>query len=407
VLNINSFDRVKAALNFKNPDRVPVWKFQRDSDVFMMFKTPSQRWQPGHHESEKGLFPHLVDEFILKKGYWKWESPSWISENPSYMGNEWLNIEREEIDEWGNIWNRAGIDTMGHPGRPTLLDYNDMGEYFNRYTPISDDPECYSLSRSLKNKYGREKYRMAIFPDLGPFQMASQLRGFNNFLVDHYRNKEQLKRLLEYMTDQYIKLEEMYIKFGTEPHGFVLYDDLGEQRHPFVKPDMFEEFYEPVYKRLIDKAHALGCDFHLHCCGKIDRIIPHFVKWGLDSLELDSPRMTGYPDLKPFKGKIMIWGCINIQSVYPQGTPAECEREVWHMMRNLGTQKGGYGAYYYPQVQHIQAPEENVNAFDEGLKKYGTYATVPNHWWDYPTENDWKDDIVPPLPPIKIEIKEK
>jgi hypothetical protein len=47
--------------------------------------------------------------------------------------------------------------------------------------------------------------------------------------------------------------------------------------------------------------------------------------------------MSGYNDLKEYRGKIMFWGCVNIQSIYIHGTPEEVEREVWHMVRNLGT----------------------------------------------------------------------
>ena len=94
-----------------------------------------------------------------------------------------------------------------------------------------------------------------------------------------------------------------------------------------------------------------------------------------------------------------MWGCVNIQSVYTQGTPEECEREVWHMVRNLGTSKGGFGAYFYPQEHHIRAPKENVYAFEEGLKKYGDYSKIPSHWWEHPTVEEWEDNIVPSLPP--------
>jgi hypothetical protein len=93
-----------------------------------------------------------------------------------------------------------------------------------------------------------------------------------------------------------------------------------------------------------------------------------------------------------------MWGCVNIQSFYTQGTPEECEREVWHMVRNLGNRKGGFGAYFYPQTDHIQAPEPNINAFNKGLEKYSVYEKIPEHWWTDPVINKWKDNEVPPLP---------
>lgn len=400
MININSIERVKAALKFENPDRVPVMKFFGKSDVFMMARIPPPQWQPGHHESEKGLFPHVGHELIIKSGLWKWDMPDWAKDNPKYKRNKWLKIEREEIDEWGNIWKRAGIDTMGHPGKPRLLDYKDMDEYLSHYTPIYDNESSYSFYLDLKNKLGQKKYRIANL-ELGISQMAGQMRGFDTYLMDHYRHKADLKKLLKYITDQYIKFEKSYVNYGLEPHGFLLYDDLGTQKGPFWSPKVFKEFYEPVYKKLIDTAHDLGCDFILHCCGKIDPLIPVFIEWGLDALELDSPRMTGYNDLAKFRGKIAFFACLDIQRIYPYASPEDCEREVWHMMRNLGTPNGGFGAYFYPQEDHIRVSSENIQAFERGLKKYGTYANIPNHWWTHPIEEVWIDNKVPPTPPMK------
>lgn len=363
-----------------------------------MFKMPSQRWQPGHDENEKGLFPHVGSDLIIKSKLWKWEKPDW-ARKPKLK--KWLDVTpREEIDEWGTIWKRAGIDTMGHPSRPSLSNYEKLNEYFEKYTPILDDDKSYAFFIKLSKTMGKEKYRMASL-DLGPFQMASQMRGFDTYLLDHRRNKKELKQLLDFITEQYIKYEKLWIKYGADPHGFILFDDLGEQHGPFFSPKIFKEFYEPVYHRLIDTAHELGCDFHLHCCGKVDHIIPLFIKWGLDAIEFDSPRMTGYNNLNQFRGKLMMWGCVNIQSIYPLSSPEDIEREVWHMVRNLGTPKGGFGAYFYPQEDHIQVPRANIKAFTEGLKKYGVYSKIPAHWWTYPIEKVWIDNEVPPLPPMK------
>jgi uroporphyrinogen decarboxylase len=172
----------------------------------------------------------------------------------------------------------------------------------------------------------------------------------------------------------------MWVKDGADPHGFVLYDDMGDQQRPLISPRQFDEFYAPVFGRLIEVAHELGCEFHLHSCGKIDPLIPALIDWGLDALELDSPHMIGFEDLKPFRGKIMLWGCINIQSTYVNGTPDECEQEVLAMIKNMGTQDGGYGAYIYPQPWHINAPKQNIRAFNRGLKKYGDYAKNADIW---------------------------
>ena len=210
---------------------------------------------------------------------------------------------------------------------------------------------------------------------------------------------EELKKMISYLTDFYIQCMDAWIKFGVKPHGFMMVDDLGEQSGPFFSPKTFREFYKDAYGEIIKAAHDRGCEMHMHSCGKIDRLLPAFIDWGMDALEFDSPRMNGYDDLRPYRGKIMFWGCVNIQSIYTQGTPEECEREVWHMMRNLGTKDGGFGAYFYPQTHHIKAPKENQKAFMKGLKKYRTYEKIPENWWDYPTLEKWDAYTVPPLPP--------
>ena len=96
----------------------------------------------------------------------------------------------------------------------------------------------------------------------------------------------------------------------------------------------------------------------------------------------------------------MFWGCVNIQSIYVKNPSDEVTREVWHMMRNLGTPEGGFGAYFYTQYKDIQVPKENIKAFSQGIKNYGNYSKIPSEWWDAPVNEDWEDDVVPPLPTV-------
>ena len=80
---MNSIERVKAAIHFENPDKVPVFDFPGDIAVLPL--TPSKDWQPGWAEDEKGLFPHA------SFGY-KWKEPDWVINNPKYMNGKWRNI---------------------------------------------------------------------------------------------------------------------------------------------------------------------------------------------------------------------------------------------------------------------------------------------------------------------------
>ncbi len=399
---MNSIERVRAALHFSGPDRVPVinmmnaWSVIMECDILPASVLTPKTWQPGWRESEVGLFPHPLVPFL-----YKWKRPPW-ARNPQYR--HWQDQTHEEIDDWGCVWTVPGDhSSMGHPSRPALLDWSQLDKHVETYFLDPTDRKRYSTNIWMHKLAGRRRYRMFFIGGFGPFTVADNLRGFNQFLVDHRRHPNQVKDLLNRVTENLATQVKMFKKYGGDPHGVFLYEDLGTQDRPFLNPRMFKEFYEPVYRTLFDAAHDIKCEFHLHCCGKIDPLLPDLIEWGLDALELDSPRMCGYQDLKPFRGKLMFWGCVNIQSIYVNGTPAECEREVWHMMRNLGTPSGGFGAYLYPQFRHIKAPTANIRAFKEGLKKFGTYANVPSQWWETPVPEIWQEnneDIVPPLPSL-------
>lgn len=376
---MNSIERVRAAINFDSPDRAPVFRVG-GGDVFVLIHVPSRGWMPGHAEYERGLFPFHGDDLAIKLGLWRWKKPGW-ARAPEYR--KWLRLPREEVDEFGCIWNREGRNlTMGHPGRPAIEDWSDFDTYLQRYSPDPEEKSRYSPMIRLSRLAGRNQYRMCQLSFPGPVNVTANIRGFTNFLIDHRRNPDELKRLLAHMTDFNVRVARSWVKYGGRPHGFIIYDDLGAQTGPFFSPKMFEEFYRPVYKTIIDTAHELGCDMHLHSCGRIDSLMPLLMEWGLDAFEFDSPRTIGYPGLERFRGQIMMWGCVDIQKIYTVGTPEQCDGEVWQMMKGMGTPRGGYGAYFYPATYHIGAPKQNVRAFRRGLKKYGNYSKIPAQWWE-------------------------
>ena len=51
------------------------------------------------------------------------------------------------------------------------------------------------------------------------------------------------------------------------------------------------------------------------------------------------------------------------------------------MIRNLGTDSGGFGAYFYDNWKDIQVPKANIQAFKKGLQDYGVYEKIPPTWW--------------------------
>ncbi|MFX1298686.1 MAG: uroporphyrinogen decarboxylase family protein, partial [Promethearchaeota archaeon] len=276
----------------------------------------------------------------------------------------------EEIDQWGCYWNRMENDlTMGHPGRPTI-DIWDKVETWEG--PNAADKKIYKTLNRLSKLFFR-KYKIAIVHDIVFIQnRVSMLRGFTNLLIDHRRNPKQVHQLVKKVTDIFLSNVEMLVT-KYKPNAVFAYDDLGTQQALFFSPDTFKKFYAGPYKRIINYCHDHDCAFHLHSCGNIGELIPTLIDIGVDSLEFDSPRLTGFEKLLEFRGKIPFWASVNIQSVYPNGTPEEVEQEVIKMIQTFSTQDGGYLAYFYPDTKVINVPKRNVKAFKRALKKWGKY----------------------------------
>ena len=355
---MNRRERVKRAITYNKPDRVPKFKIPF-GDTSFLFNIPQYNWQP----TEKNVYPYFMSDIIRKLRLYRWRRPAWAHKN-------WFAIEREEIDEWGCYWNKMAYDiTMGHPGRPAIETWDQLDSW---QVPDLSDPQPYKIASWL-TKLLPGRYKVAI-PNNFHFiaGRVSMLRGFSNILIDHYRNPKQVHELTKKVTEVFLKHAEMLITH-YKPDAFFGADDLGTQHQLFFSPAIFKKFYAEPYKKVINFVHDHGCDFILHSCGNVGELIPIFIDLGVDALEFDSPRMTGYETLLKFRGKIPFWACVNIQSVYPFGTPEKVEQEVKKMIETFSTHEGGYLAYYYADLQVLNVPKRNVRAFDKGLKKWGKY----------------------------------
>jgi hypothetical protein len=151
-------------------------------------------------------------------------------------------------------------------------------------------------------------------------------------------------------------------------------DDSGTQRCEFIHPDLWAEMMKPHYTRLCTWIHEnTGMKTFLHSCGSIPRLIPHFIDAGIDIL---NPIQTSAAGMDPrelkdrYGKKIVFWGggC-DTQSVLPHGTPEEVRRHVKERMDILAPG----GGFVFTQVHNIQAkvPAANVEAMLDAAYEFG------------------------------------
>ena len=153
---------------------------------------------------------------------------------------------------------------------------------------------------------------------------------------------------------------------------FVCGTDFGTQISTFCSADTFRDLYMPYYKKINNWIHEnTAWKTFKHSCGAIEPFIPLLIESGFDILNPVQCSATGMDPqtLKNKYGKdIVFWGGgIDTQKLLPFGTPAEVREQVKERCHIFGKD----GGYVFNAIHNIQSgtPTENIVAMFEALKE--------------------------------------
>ena len=324
---MTSKERVKCAIEFKIPDRLPM-----EFESFGVSDTVSFGW------------------------------------NQIGTGD---NTKRETIDEWGCTWGRSEIKNMGQvTGNPL-----DEWEKLNNYKfPDPDDPVFWEGLEEKRHKLDTDKYiKTGIFMVF--FERLHSLRGFENLMLDFYLEREKLEALAKRIVEFDIGIiQNTARRFPGLIDGIGFSDDWGTEQAAFISVELFDEFFKPQYKRIFDTCHEAGWHVWLHSCGKITNLVPSLIEAGADVLNLQQPRVFGIEAFgKLFAGKVCFSSCSDIQHTLPFKSDTEIEEEVKLLLDCWATSRGGYIASDYGDSRAIGVSEAAKRAMFDAYIKYDPY----------------------------------
>ncbi len=150
--------------------------------------------------------------------------------------------------------------------------------------------------------------------------------------------------------------------------------DFGTQAGTFISPDTYCDLYQPFNKRLNDWVHEnTTWKTFIHSCGSVRALIPHFIDAGFDILNpvQCSAASMGPQELKDeFGGKITFWGGgVDTQQTLPFGTPGEVREQVRERIEVFGKN----GGFVFNTVHNVQSgtPKENLVALYQAVRDFG------------------------------------
>ena len=152
--------------------------------------------------------------------------------------------------------------------------------------------------------------------------------------------------------------------------------DYGAQNAELFAPQVFAEMYLPCFRRQNDWVHEhTSWKTWQHSCGSITGILPYLVDAGVDILNPVQLSATGM-DPRWLKGRfgerITFWGGgVDTQKTLPFGTPEEVAEEVRQRIRILAPG----GGFVFNTIHNIQqqTPPENIVAAYETARSADVY----------------------------------
>jgi uroporphyrinogen decarboxylase len=388
-MDYTSYERVLAALQHKEPDRIP---FDMGATAVTAINVNALRNLKRYMDipGDVTLWEKITQVAVTDKetsarlqvdvGRVGPNTPS----NPNFAKD--LGLEGDHyrlIDEWGIGWQmpKEGghyYDLYIHPlaNAETVKDV----EAFTWPDPL--DPARFIGMQAGAHKLVHEEKKLFILERMssGMWEHAMWMTGYEKFFTAMIHNKKLVHAIMTKILE--IKMaywEKALAMVGDYPVVVSEADDLGQQAGLLVSLRMYKELIWPYHKQLFEfiKNKAKGKVFiFFHNDGAIYETIPLLIEARVDILNPWQVSCKGMDDTAKFKreyGKdLTIWGgSCDTQRILPFGTPQEVRDETRRRIEDLAPG----GGFVFAPIHVIQGhvPPENIVAWWETLQEYGKY----------------------------------
>ncbi len=228
--------------------------------------------------------------------------------------------------------------------------------------------ENLKATRIIAEVIGREAFIIGR-GDQGPFSLACEIRGMNEFMMDLALGEqpEKIHRLLEFCTQ--VTLRYMLAQMEQGAHCTSIGDS--PSGPDLISPRQYREYAYPYVRRLVEALQARGIPLSYHICGNATPIIGDMASTGAAILEIDQKA-----DMRTCKeaarGRAVLLGPVDPSAVLANGTPEQVTEKAREAITILG--EGG-GLILGPGcAMPATTPDENIDALIEAARTYGRYA---------------------------------
>lgn len=281
--------------------------------------------------------------------------------------NPYFKPKVEGEDEWGCVWEKPpGGKTMGQVKVHPLKDYS-MLDSFN--FPDYNLPARYENAKKTVKNNKEKKFVIAYIP-LSFIHRLEYLRGHEQGWTDPYLYPDKLNQLLDKLADIAITSIKHLSEIGID--GICSADDWGLQDRLMLHPDIFRKFFKPQYEKVYQYTLEKGIHTFLHSCGYITNILDDLIEAGLQVIQMDQQENMGIENLSnQFGGKLCFWCPVDIQNTMINGTVDDVREYARRLIDLFGKFDGGFIGKWYPSPEAVNHSQEKINAMAKVFTEYG------------------------------------
>jgi len=310
---MTSKERVMTALEFKAPDRLPLF------DSYWPEFVAAWRQAKG-----------LADDCDIRDYYGV--------DIAIAVGDETLSPTRAEVleqtpdrtvqrDGWGRVIRTA----------PGTYFYEQLSNAVNQPADLSrlpmDPPDLDSRYAGLDAQMPALKARFCVFVKVGgPFIRTQFVRGAEDFLCDMAADPAFAHELAATVGRHLISIGlEQLRRWDLYDTGIWIFDDMAGNRGPLFSPQTAERVLVPVWAEMVREFRAAGaCKIILHSDGNIAPLIDRFIEIGFDGINPVEPKAgLDVVELRRRYGdRLALLGGLDNAHILPRGEPAEVAQHV-------------------------------------------------------------------------------
>lgn len=318
-MSMTSRERVTAAINHQETDRVPVGEIGGgyvEEFVRAIIGDAYRTDEDGYFHNHKLLRETLKADIM---------GPRAISPVPDELVGE--------HPEWGtpvyrNFW---GSEVTNPPDSTQQL-----------VKPIAETPEGLELweppdwtkfSGDVIARWKRETDFFILATTNAGFDLGYELLGFERFMMWTVLEPKIMRGYYEKLIETNKGFAKIAAAAGAD--GVLIADDLAFNSGPFVDPEYLRRDYFPLLKKQVQTIHDLGLPVIFHSDGDLHLLMKDLLDCGVDGVQSCDPNANmDIPQLKQQYGeRLTFMGNIDI-NLLAEGSPEEVARVTRDLIEN-------------------------------------------------------------------------